>query len=537
MKRSKAIISFFLFCAFFLIQCGSDSSTAKAGGVWDETETITVYGKLHDANQNPLPGARVRIVSPENPQKTLKLETITQSDGTYRFEQVPSGKLFIEANYSEQLGILQELRLDSSAAPEYSAHIDLIAKGMSQLKVSLPDSLWQSGNQILLSQTNDTLRLSDGTLSPYSVAPGTYTLLLLSANGSIIADLSVLYGVQDVNPGTSIQITPTGVTSQLLGKVLVTLFTDSLEHFLANTDTAWLELSAEGMDTLRYDFSLNNENASIHMDLPTGRKWQMLLYALDANQNLRYTSVNSVECESSQTVVSTIIPADNVPDSIVPAPSESQEAYISFAYNTTTGLTQASKWSNSISGQKTLIQIGTYDWNTCHRSLLRFPMESAKKPYPVRKATLRLYLISWTNKSNPQPMQYAVHAMFKPWLEGNSSAGEALDATLDVNSALNSGASAQEYVFGNSWNSVGAGLDDVDASSLPMATGSIPAGITGFVEMDVTELVRYSMQSMDSFNFLIRNVNEFTEIADYPGFRSAEGASSVTERPALVIEY
>jgi len=535
--RSRAIINFLLLCAFFLVQCGSDSSTAKAGGVWDETETITVHGKLLDANQNPLSGARIRIVSPENPQKTLKLETLSQSDGTYRFEKVPSGRIFIEANYSEQLGILQELRLDSSAAPEYSAQVDLVAKNMSQLKVSLPDSLWQLGNRVLLTQTNDTLRLSEGSLSTYSIAPGTYTLLLLNGNGSIVADLSVLYGIQDVNPGTSIQITPTGATSQPLGKVQVTLFPDSLEHFLANTDTAWLELSAEGMDTLRYDFSLSSKNASIQMDVPVGLQWQMLLYALDAEQKLRYTSVYSVVSESSQTVVSTIIPEDNAPDSIVPAPSESQDAYISFAYNATTGLAQTSKWSSSISGQKTLIQIGTYDWNTCHRSLLRFPMELAIKPYPVRKATLRLYLIAWTNKSNPQPMQYAIHTVLKPWLEGNSSGGEALDATLDANSALNSGVSSQEYVFGKSWTSVGVGLDDVDASKLPLATGSIAAGITGIVEMDVTELVRYSIQNQDSFSFLIRNVNEFKVIADFPGFRSAEGASTIAERPALVIEY
>lgn len=131
------------------------------------------------------------------------------------------------------------------------------------------------------------------------------------------------------------------------------------------------------------------------------------------------------------------------------------------------------------------------------------------------------------------------------WNEGYSTPGENLnDADINVDST---GVTALYRSIGVYWNQLGLALDDKDASASPLDTGSITAGVTGVVYLDVTNFARYQLAHQDSvYGMLLRYTNEYVEIIDQPCIYSAEGALAAVNAdtlsddrgyPAIILEY
>jgi hypothetical protein len=325
--------------------------------------------------------------------------------------------------------------------------------------------------------------------------------------------------------------------------LLLAVPSDSLAHFRANVDTAWYALILNSKDTMIVGY---NAASAIAKEIPLSGtdSIKVILYARDSAGALYYKSMSSIGPFSGRKTVNMSLTL-STPFTVMPTAAESNDTYIRFGYDSGSAGPVQVAYSKAQGGQKTLLNMGTYDWNTILRSLLYFNLSGADTTYPVRKAYLRLYISYWTNKNKAVNFPYSVHTVLKSWNEGYSTPGGDLnDADINVDST---GVTALYRSIGVYWNRLGLALDDKDASASPLDTGSIKAGVTGVVYLDVTNFARYQLAHQDSvYGMLLRYTNEYVEIIDQPCIYSAEGALAAVNAdtlsddsgyPAIILEY
>ena len=86
------------------IAAGKDTSTTRplGGG------KAAIFGKVIDADGQPVPGAFVRATYYGDPAKPEMIEALSAEDGTYRFEQVIGGRWRIRAWKAPELATLED---------------------------------------------------------------------------------------------------------------------------------------------------------------------------------------------------------------------------------------------------------------------------------------------------------------------------------------------------------------------------------------------------------------------------------------------
>lgn len=325
--------------------------------------------------------------------------------------------------------------------------------------------------------------------------------------------------------------------------LLLAVPSDSLAHFRVNVDTAWYALILNSKDTLTVGY---NAASAVAKEIPLSGtdSIKVILYARDSAGALYYKSTSSIGPFSGRKTVNMNLTL-STPFKVTPTAAESNDTYIRYGYDSGSAGPVQVTYSKALGGQKTILNMGTYDWNTILRSLIYFNLSGADTTYPVRKAYLRLYITHWTNKDKSVNFPYAVHAVLKSWNEGYSTSGEDLnDVDIDADST---GTTALYRSIGVYWSRLGIGLNDKDASTNPLDTGLIAADSIGVVYLDVTNFARYQLAHQDSvYGMLLRYTNEYVEIVNQPCFYSAEGANAAvkagtlsddTGYPAIILEY
>src|SRR5574344_219536 len=542
MKNEFLMASLLCFAGFW--GCSQNDTQASSGSTWDETETTALTGRVQDSLGNPLAAARVRLVGSASDSAR---ETISDADGAFSFAGAASGNNYIEVTYRNSLGILRKISVDSSTAPKHALNVNVVAHPLARFSGCLADSLVPSAKILFIREIRKFISVTNGCWASTLLPAGVYTFYAADAAGDTLANLSSsVSGVDSLAAGFSVVVSNQG-TAQKDSTLSLTLAipSDSLNKFMTKVDTAWYELTAKSMDTVRVAYlpAVDSLTAPAVI-LPSDDSIRIVLYAYDSTGALVYRSTAELGPSSGEKTLEMTLESASL--AIVPTAEESNDTYIVFGFDSTTAVLKQASYSAVSAGQKTILNAGIYDWSTILRVLMNFSMTRVDTSYPVRKARLRLYIAQWNgDKGTVSAFRYGVHAVLKSWQEGYSLGDTDLvssDLTADSTSV-----SAMYRVSGTAWDSIGLALNDDDATKAALDTGSIALGTIGVVYLDVTNFVKYQVKNPDkAYGLLLRNLDEFLKPADYPQFYSAEGAAAAkaagtftddSAYPALIIEY
>ncbi len=155
---------------------------------------------------------------------------------------------------------------------------------------------------------------------------------------------------------------------------------------------------------------------------------------------------------------------DTLTLTIKPEPLESHDCHINIGRNAT-----SSSWENSNNGQGTTFQVGSYDFNTVLRGLIKFDLPTELSNKEILNATIFLHTKQWRLKDTTGLYPIDVHQILRPWKAGIGKG--AASNPPDWNSPTIDGATGLERFWGDQdgsedWNVPGMGRDDVDAGKM-----------------------------------------------------------------------
>jgi hypothetical protein len=181
MKRAHCFI---VFC--FALACTIENS--DIAGTISDTDTGEIAGHVFDRHRVPARDARVILhdntAIPGEPlaKKTASwaddssVTTVTDSMGSFRFENVPPGVFSIEINYQDTLGALVPVTISDD---DRSVNVDtIICTGLGVLQGSVGRSVvdtQESGSIYLIEVAREETVDSCGRFVVENLPPGDYT--------------------------------------------------------------------------------------------------------------------------------------------------------------------------------------------------------------------------------------------------------------------------------------------------------------------------------------------------------------------------
>jgi hypothetical protein len=180
MKRYAVVI----FYAALLLSCVSSPDSSKVAGTSNETQTVV--GEVYYDNGNPVDSAEVIL---HHKNTSGKIEAIV-SKGIFQFDSVDTGGYYLEVNYRDSLGSIQETTVDTADTVKVSCIIELLGSVKGQIDTSL---ISKTGNTYIYIMEVQQMALVDSLTGAFEAAnlpSGNYTLL-------IVYDTTVIKNVVD----------------------------------------------------------------------------------------------------------------------------------------------------------------------------------------------------------------------------------------------------------------------------------------------------------------------------------------------------
>lgn len=180
----------------------------------------------------------------------------------------------------------------------------------------------------------------------------------------------------------------------------------------------------------------------------------------------------------------------------------------------------------------------TYDRNTVMRSLFRFTLPDSMDSGKLEHAYFTLHVSQWYPKWESAALTFDIHKVLRPWNEGKGTSSSCSDLGTTVNSSEVNGVTAKERSFGEAWNQVGVGFDNVDADSAASVVKVMAYGDSS-ITFDVTELVRGWLASPSSnYGMILRNLSEASgSYYDIPLFVTSNDSLAATKGPSLKLTF
>ncbi len=199
--------------------------------------------------------------------------------------------------------------------------------------------------------------------------------------------------------------------------------------------------------------------------------------------------------------------------------------------------TRSGSKDNYSIGSMPRMGVGVYDEYSVDRSLVQFKIPDGIVSSEIENAVFRISILSWGNHIKSDDITIRIHRVLRSWNEGSSIADQITTASIN-------GVTGAERFWGTQngdedWNLPGVGLDDVDAVALPETELVVPSESTGFIEFDITELVKFWIEHpYENRGFILANVFTIGNSQHkYPIFHSSEADVLDTEKPRLLVRF
>ncbi len=186
--------------------------------------------------------------------------------------------------------------------------------------------------------------------------------------------------------------------------------------------------------------------------------------------------------------------------------------------------------ANNNYGQEQYFSIGTYDEKTVSRALLKFELDTFKTDEPVDSAIIELTIDSIFKDTIPKEITLLVYPILKSWNEGKGK--------NSVNDSSSNGATSLERYFGEKWDSIGVGINGIDAENEALSF-SFPKIVKGdIIKLNISPIMnRWLSKDLENKGILIINKDEGTPTYyNFPRFHSSESAN-IDASPKLKVAY
>lgn len=236
------------------------------------------------------------------------------------------------------------------------------------------------------------------------------------------------------------------------------------------------------------------------------------------------------------TVVDTSV-ADSAADEIITLKgSACADAQINFALSDSGFV--ASAQSDFNMGGLICTASATYDANTVMRSLFRFALPDSVPSGKLEHAYFTLHVNQWHAKWESAALTFDIHRVLRSWNEGTGTSASCSALGTTLNSSEVNGVTAKERSYGEAWNQVGVGFDNVDADSAASVVKVMAYGDSS-ITFDVTELVRGWLASPASnYGMILRNLSEASgSYYDIPLFVTSNDSLAATKGPSLKLLF
>ena len=192
--------AFFVLGAALLLRCSFPNNNSVAG---TSNETQTVVGKISYSNGNPVDSAEVILRNQDSIKKialttlnkTLAIihsgQTKTDANGLFRFDSVDTGRYYLEVNYHDSLGAVQETTVNAKDTIHVNCTVKLMGAIEGKIDTGFINTTGKTYVYVVEVQQKMPVDSTKGTFEIGNLPPYNYTLQILHDTSVVKSPLDI----------------------------------------------------------------------------------------------------------------------------------------------------------------------------------------------------------------------------------------------------------------------------------------------------------------------------------------------------------